>query len=168
MRRIRWLRESTRNRLPEPSSADATRQVQRGCRCGGSVAREAGLAGAGDRDDDAGDGVDPADALVVGVGEEEISLSVDCDAGGRVDGSLGGGGSVAGIPLDARSRYRGDETSGAVDAADNVGAGANPHIQRGAQGRAILSCGMGSSIFAESLCWPWKKRSSGAFTMPRT
>src|SRR5439155_134534 len=69
----------------------------RGLELGGSrqaaVATEAGPTGAGDGRDDPGVGRHPADAVVVGVGDEEVARGVHGDAGRGLE--LGGGGGAA-------------------------------------------------------------------------
>ncbi len=68
--------------MPIGVDGEAVREGESGGGCGGGVAGEARDAGAGDGGDDAGGGVDAADAVVVGVGEVEVVGGVEGEAGG--------------------------------------------------------------------------------------
>ena len=75
---------------------EAVRLVQVSPGGGAAVAGEALGAVAGDRGDHLGPGIDPADAVVVGVGEGQVARAVEGDVEGRVERGLGGGSPVSG------------------------------------------------------------------------
>src|SRR5439155_14743476 len=68
--------------------------------------------------DDSGSGVHAADPAVVGVGDEEVAVGVQCNARGVIQRSSGG---KAAIPAEGKSTIAGDsgnDSSGSIHAAD--------------------------------------------------
>ena len=98
----------------------AARSVEGGGSGGASVTREGLGAVAGDGGDDAGDGVDAADALVGGVREVKVSAGVEGEAVREGEGGAGRSGGVAGKGWSAGTSDGGDYAGGGVDAADAV------------------------------------------------
>ena len=80
--------------------------------CGGAVTGVARCAGAGDGGDDAGGGVDAANAVVVGVSEVEVAGGVKGEAGGGIDGGGVGWALVSGEGLRAVPGDGGDDVGG--------------------------------------------------------
>ena len=70
--------------------------------------------------DDAGGGVDAADAMVGGVGEVEVAGGVDGEAVRKGESGGGGGAVVSGEGWSAGTGDGGDDAGGGVDAADAV------------------------------------------------
>ena len=110
----------------------------RGLELGGSrqaaVATEAGPTGAGDGRDDPGVGRHPADAVVVGVGDEEVARGVHGDAGRGLE--LGGGRQAV-VAEEAGSAGAGDraDVPARRDLADAVVVGVgNEKVTRGVDG----------------------------------
>ena len=94
--------EGERGGIPELSGSGRT-----------VVTGVSGAADAGDGGDDAGGGVDLADAVVVGVGDVEVSGRIDGERGGRIQGRGGGEASVAAVALDPVAGDGGDDAAGA-------------------------------------------------------
>src|SRR5581483_11825072 len=86
-----------------------------------AVAALARLAGAGDRADDPRAGVDDADLVVAGVGDDEVPGPVEDDALRPVDRGLVGRAAVAAVAVVAAlADDRRDDVGGVVDPADDV------------------------------------------------
>ena len=125
---------------------------------GPCVAGEALCAGAGDGGDDAGGGVDLADAVVAGVGEVEVAGGVEGEGGGEIELGGGGEGVVAGEAGDAGAGDGGDDAGGEVEFADAVVVGVGDvEIVRGVEGQALggVECGGGGGAASpEKPCAP--------------
>ena len=89
---------------------------------GAAVAVEAGGAGAGDGGDAPRRTVDATEAVVSGVGDEDVVRSVDRHRPGFVEGRLVGGAEVAVVAGGSGAGHGGDDAE-AVDAPDPVGHG---------------------------------------------
>ena len=94
------------------------RRGDHGTEGGAAVAGVPFDAASGDGVDDAGCGVYPADASVMGVGHEQVALAITRDSHGvRGEGRFGRGAAVAKFARSA-SRDGGDDACGQVDPAD--------------------------------------------------
>ena len=97
----------------------ARRVVEASSRGEGAIAVEARLAGSRHGRDDATDRVDPADPLVAGVGDVQVSLGVDREARGGIEGCEGGGTLVA-VEAQVTGARHGRDDPTRVDPADPV------------------------------------------------
>ena len=117
--RMRLLSVSAMNRSPRrPPQRRGIVKLGGGGRA--AVAAIAAASVAGDGGDDARAGVDLADAVVAGVGDEQVAAGVHRNADGIVQ--LGGGGrpAVAAIARSSVAGDGGDDARGGVDLADAV------------------------------------------------
>ena len=121
---------------------------------GPCVAGEALGSVACDGGDDAGGGVDAADAVVGGVGDVEIAGGVEGDGSGEVE--LGGGcGGVVSAEAGGGSGDGGDDVGGEVYGADAVVVGVGDVEGGGGEGEALwgveLGGGGGAVVAGEAL-----------------
>jgi hypothetical protein len=132
-------------------------RVERGGGGGAVVAGEALGAVTSDGGDDAGGGIDAADAVVGGVGEVEVAGGVDGEALWEREGGADGRVGVAGEPEGASTGDGGDDAGTGGNAADEMVVGVGEvEVVGGIEGKALrrVDGGLdsGAVVAGDSLC----------------